>query len=279
MQRRARAVIAGAAAAGVAVVLRPGTHGNKLARQGLARARRKLRYFEGRLHGVRYRLNRRQPDPAVIDNVLADRIRSELGSLERQLDLPHIHVMVEKHVALLHGEVGSDADAEQIERRVAAVSGVAGVESYLRVGLTRGDSRPSSAVQPPSAALLQLREAAEGAGVPAAVTDEVLRGILATFADRLPDVERTHIRAHLPADVSPMFAPPRRISRRGMPRSAHDLVARIASTTAELPPERAEEATAAVLRTLRGVVPDEAADVAAVLPPEIRALWQGPSAA
>ena len=46
------------------------------------------------------------------------------------------------YVALLHGEVSSEADADELERAVAAVTGVLGVESYLHVGLTSGDTRP-----------------------------------------------------------------------------------------------------------------------------------------
>lgn len=73
--------------------------------------------------------------------MLADRIRSSIGRLEARLDIPHVHVTVQQDgAALLHGEVGT---AEQLERAVAAVSGVVGVESFLHIGLIRGDTRPS----------------------------------------------------------------------------------------------------------------------------------------
>jgi uncharacterized protein (DUF2267 family) len=55
----------------------------------------------------------------------------------------------------------------------------------------------------------------------------------------------------------------------------HQLVARIAAVTGELPDDTAEQVTAAVVETLRGLVPEEAGDVGAVLPRELRALWQG----
>jgi uncharacterized protein (DUF2267 family) len=55
----------------------------------------------------------------------------------------------------------------------------------------------------------------------------------------------------------------------------HELVARIAATTAELPHEQAEAIVTAVVQTLRSLVPEEAGDVAAILPAELRALWQG----
>ncbi len=233
---------------------------------------------------ARPNIKRDPPFPATpqrehdIDNVLADRIRSSLGKREHRLDLPHVHVMVERHVALLHGEVDSEEDAHAIERAAAAVPGVVGVESYLRTGLIRGDTRPSTgrASRPPSPALTELLSAAEEAGVDAAVAPSVVRGVLATFADRLPAKEREHVQAHLPADVRPFFTPPRRIARVQPPRTVQDLVGRIVSTASELPHERGEQVTAAVIHALRAIVPaGDAAHVEAVLPHELRALWRG----
>ena len=281
MRTRTRGLVTGAAAAGVAVMLRPGTRSNKLLRRELTHAGRRLRYMEGRLQGASYRLSGSQPDPSVIDNVLADRIRSSLGKLEHRLDLPHIHVMVEHHVALLHGEVGSEHDAHEIEQAVAAVPGVTRVESYLHVGLIRGDTRPSEgrASHPSSSALTTLLAAAETAGVDAAAAPAIVRGVLATFADRLPPGEREHVAAHLPADVRPFFTPPRRVAGTHPARTVHDLVGRIVATTSELPLERGERVTSAVVQALRTIVPDDAIDVAAVLPTELRGLWQGTSEA
>jgi hypothetical protein len=89
------------------------------------------------------RIAGRQPEPRVGDDVLADRIRSSLGPLRKRLDVPHVHVTVERHVVLLHGEVGTEADATAIERAVRQVSGVRGIESYLHIGLLDSDTRPS----------------------------------------------------------------------------------------------------------------------------------------
>lgn len=277
MHTRTRGLVTGAAVAGAVAVLRPGTPGNRIVRRELAHAGRKLRYLEGRLQGASYRLSGHRPDPTVIDNVLADRVRSSLGTLEHRLDLPRVHVMAEHHVVLLHGEVDSDDQAHEIERAVAAVPGVAGVESYLHTGLTRGDTRPSAgrAVHAPSGALARLLDAAEHAGVDAAAAPAVVRGVLATFADRLPAGEREHVRSHLPADVRPFFTPPRRVLGARPPRTVHDLVGRIVGTTSELTLEHGEQVTAAVVRVLRSIVPDDALDVAAVLPAELRAFWQG----
>jgi len=213
--------------------------------------------------------------------VLADRIRSSLGPLERRLDLPRIHVMVEDHVALLHGETTTDADIDQLVAAVGGVSGVVGVESYLHVGLISGDTRPSSGklVHQPSDGHRRLFHAATAAGVDPAAAQPIVRAILATFADRLPDVEREQMATHLPEDVRSLFSPPWRA--RSAPartelvaRSLTDLVARIAGDTAGLPPEKARDVTAAVLAELRSLVPDKPADAAAaVLPAELREFW------
>ncbi len=166
MRILAKCVLGGVVVIGGAVLLRPGGRANKAVCHRTDAAGKQLRYLGGQLRGVGYRLRGRHPAPDVVDNVLADRIRSELGGLEKHLDLPHVHVMVHDHVAMLHGEVGGQADADRIERAVESVSGVAGVESYLHVGLGRGDSRPSAgrAAQHPSDALHRLMKARGGKG-------------------------------------------------------------------------------------------------------------------
>lgn len=277
MRIPAKRIAGGMVMAGGAVVLRPGSRATKAVCHQISRASRQLRYASGQLQGVRYRLQGRRPAPDVIDNVLADRIRSQLGSLEKRLDLPRVHVMVEDHVALLHGEVATQADAERIERAVDAVSGVGGVESYLHIGLGPGDSRPSVGRQahPPSAALRRLNDAAVEAGTAPDAAAVVVRAVLASFADRLPSVERQQVAAHLPADVRGLFSPPRRARRASRVRTVHELVSQVTAGTEQLSSVRAERVTTAVIRVLRDLVPDEAGDVSAVLPAELRVLWQG----
>src|SRR5690606_13470179 len=107
---RRLAVPAGAAVAGA--LLLPRARARHALRRLARLLRRRARYVLGRLQGVRYRLSGRHPDPDVPDTVLGDRIRSTLGPLEKRLDVPRVHVMVEDHVALLHGEVGAEAEAE-----------------------------------------------------------------------------------------------------------------------------------------------------------------------
>lgn len=269
-----------AAGAVVVVVRRPGAAVPRKVRRTITHVGGRLRYAEGRAKGAGYRLRGREPDPAVIDNVLADRIRSSLGRLERELDLPRVHVMVERHVALLHGEVGNLRDAEEIERAVAAVPGVAGVESFLHLGLGPSDTRPSAghAVHPPSAALEALLGAADKAGVAPTAAPLVIRGVLATFADRLPAGHLAHLSSHLPADVRPFLTPPRRIRAAPPARTLNDFVGRIVATTTGVQLERAEEVTVAVVHALHDLVPDDVRGVAAVLPPDLRELWEtGPT--
>ena len=153
MSSRSRRWMAPLGLVGAAVALRPGTAVNKAVRQGLRAAGRTMRHVAGQLKGTAYRLSGGHPDPRVPDDVLADRIRSSLGPIEKRLDLPRIHVMVEKHVALLHGDVATTADADELIAAVDRVPGVARVESHLHVGLLPGDTRPSEgkSVEPSAA--------------------------------------------------------------------------------------------------------------------------------
>lgn len=143
MSTRLRRGIGGLALVGGVVAFRPGTAASRAARHSLRVAGRRVRYAGGKLRGTAYRLSGGHPDPNVTDGVLADRVRSMLGPIEKRLDLPRIHVTVENHVAVLHGEVASEADVEELVAAAGRISGVAGVDSHLHVGLTRGDTRPS----------------------------------------------------------------------------------------------------------------------------------------
>lgn len=261
--------------AGLTLGLRTRHRTSRAVRRRLDAVGGHLRDLGGRLHGLSYRLRRCQPDPDVADLVLADRVRSSLGPLAKRLDLPHIHVMVDDHVVLLHGEVGTQDDADDIEAAVAAVSGVRGVESYLHVGLIAGDTRPSAgrAVEQPSNARRRLIDAALGAGLDPPQAQIAVRAVLAAFAERLPDTERRQVEAHLPADVQVMFTPPRRRMRQRI-RTSSELVDVIVAGTPEFPRDKAQTVTRAIVGELRDVVRDEAAGVAAVLPTELREFWE-----
>lgn len=275
-----RVAVASLAVFGGRALFGSGTRGRRLLGQGAERLGREVRHRSGQWKGVGYRLRCRHPDPDVTDDVLADRIRSSLGPLEARLDLPRVHVMVEDHTALLHGEVASVEEAEQIERAVGAVSGVVGVESFLHVGLVPGDTRPSEGPRHagPSEALGRLLDAAVRAGVDEQRAPAVLRAVLSTFTERLPAGGREDLAAHLPADVRALTAAPRRL---GAParriRTVPELVARVVSADG-LPSERAEPVIESVLGTLRELVPEEAGDIAAVLPKDLRRFWEGATA-
>jgi uncharacterized protein (DUF2267 family) len=243
----------------------------------------RLSQRSGRWSGVWYRLLGRRPDPNVDGATLADRIRSELGPLEKRLDLPHVHVMVEDHIALLHGEVGWPHEAAAIERAVGEVSGVRGVESYLHVGLLRSDVRPSEGrrvPRPPSDAKSRLMAAARSAGAGEAHATEAVRATLAVLAERIPPGEREQLLGHLPEDVRDLASQPRRAgSAAARYRTVRDLVSAVVSEQGDAVDERAEAIVAAVLHEVRRLVPEEADDVAAVLPPELRELWCAPGSA
>ena len=84
-----------------------------------------------RAKGLVYAATRRHPRTKVDDSVLADRIRSTIGPLEKQLHNSRINVTVENGVAVLHGDIESPEAAIQIEQAVRAVAGVQDVRTHL----------------------------------------------------------------------------------------------------------------------------------------------------
>lgn len=235
-----------------------------------------MRRLADQWDGRRYRLGGRHPDPDVDDHTLADRIRSTIGPLEKRRDLPHIHVMAVDRTALLHGEVGSVADAAALEAAVARVSGVLAVESYLHVGFLPSDTRPSEGREheAPSPARLRLIEAATAAGIPEDHVLAVVRATLATFTERLPLGERRQLVQHLPHDVRALLEPARRYGEHVAPvESVPELVGRVfVDSGARVP--AVTDAVHAILGQLRSLVPEEAADVSAVLPDDLRDFWE-----
>jgi osmotically-inducible protein OsmY len=81
--------------------------------------------------GLAYRAMRRHPSTTVDDSVLADRIRSTIGPLEKQLHNSRINVTVENGVAILHGDIDSREAATRIEEAVRGVAGVRETRSHL----------------------------------------------------------------------------------------------------------------------------------------------------
>jgi hypothetical protein len=130
-----RKVIAVVAVAAGAVATKVGL--DKLRASDLDRSdvvaglRRRGRHTIGRAKGLTYHALRRHPSKNVDDATLADRVRSTIGPVEKQLRMPRVHVMAEKGVVILHGEVPSQDAADQVVRAVEHVAGVRGVRSHL----------------------------------------------------------------------------------------------------------------------------------------------------
>jgi uncharacterized protein (DUF2267 family) len=271
-----KATRAGLALSGAAVLLRREGRARKMLRSTGDRLARDARNWSGRWQGVSYRLARRRPDPEVGDDVLADRIRSTIGPLEHRLDLPRVHVMVRDHVALLHGDVGTLEEARLVEGAVRAVSGVAAVESYLHIGLLGSDTRPSEGRREPTAseARKRLMAAAVAEGVAQTDAPAVVRAVLSRFSERLPPGERRHLLTHLPDDVRSMLDAPRLLGRPRRVRSLPDLVFLTLVSTDALDPRAGPLVVRAILGELQALVPEEAADIAAVLPADLREFWE-----
>lgn len=239
-------------------------------------AARALRYEAGKLQGEVYEVTGGRPDPNAPDDVIADRIRSELGPLERRLDIPRVHVMVNDHVADLVGVVRSTADVAEIESRIVEISGVDGVVSHLHVGLGAGDSTPSEgrATKAPSAAKKAISQAAKSApGISDDQADNVARLVLSRFFERLPKGERDQALGHLPHDVLELLEPPRRSGVTKSLTNVDQLASGVAVITG-IDGDTSKTAVLAILGALKGVVADESDHIAAVLPRDLKATWE-----
>jgi uncharacterized protein (DUF2267 family) len=199
-----------------------------------------------------------------------------LGPIEHRLDIPRVHVLVEGHEVLLHGDVTSDTQAEAIIGAVRDVPGVQAVTSHLHIGLFPGDTRPSegSGHPAPSAALASVLAAAHGGGAPEGSERACARSVLSTFAALLPEGERRHVLTHLPTDLRILVEPLRpRWTGHAHPRRL-DKFAVAALPNVE--PEARQAIVESVIGALRELVPEETVDVAAVLPENLRPLWKTP---
>lgn len=242
---------------------------------------RRARHTAGRLEGLAYRVGGAVPDPQVSDDVLEQRVRSAIGPLEKRLDLPRIHVTVVDHVASLHGAVDTATHAQRLVRAVRAVSGVRDVRDHLHIGLGRGDARPSEgrAHQPPSALRRDLLGAARETGLrDEERVERVTRATLAGFLELLPRSSRRQLLTHLPEDVRDLADAPCVVGTPATPRTTAEFDRLVAECAGDLVGEVAP-AIRDVLTTLRSAVPEEADDVAAVLPEGLAALWRAPTPA
>ena len=117
--------------------------GRRFSRRLAHAVTRWARFQSGRLAGFRYHLAGGHPDASAEGAVLADRVRSMLGTLEHRLDIPRIHVMAEGHTVLLHGDVASERQIDTLVEAATQIPGVENVESHLHVGLLPSETRPS----------------------------------------------------------------------------------------------------------------------------------------
>jgi uncharacterized protein (DUF2267 family) len=252
-----------------------------MTRRGRARAgdlvgaaARRTKYQSGRLKGLRYRLAGRHPDPSADGVVLADRVRSVLGPLEHQLDIPRLHVIAVGHDVLLHGDVATEEQVEEVLNAVQRIPGVASIDSHLQVGFFRGETRPSTGHvhHPPSRALASVLAAAHGGGAPVETERATVGAVLRTFLGLLPSGERRHVLTHLPADLRSLAVRSKTTRlRRPRPRHLEQFLATALPATA---PEQRQAIVESIIGAVRELVPEEAVDVAAVLPQELRHLWK-----
>lgn len=260
--------------AGVVAATGKATSPGRLVRRVGGDLGRQARRARGTLAGLRYRLSGGHPDADVTDDVLADRIRSTIGPLEKQLDVPRVHVMVADRVVMLHGEVPTLADADTIAEAVLDVVGVMAVESYLHVGLIAGDTRPSEGRHDePSPALRRLLDAASEAGAIDGTAPVAVRSVLSAFADRLPGNQVDHLLTHLPSDVVALANAPQR--RGKMPHKIRTVPELVAAATRRggIDPGHADAIASSIIGELRSLVPEEARDVRAVLPRDLKQFW------
>ena len=163
-----RTLTIGGVTLGALALLQRNPETRRVVRRAAHNVVKRARYLRGVAHGIWYRMRGGGPDREVSDDILTERVRSSLGRLEKERDLPRVHVMAEDHIVLLHGEVPTAEDRVAVEREVLDVPGVRAVESYLHIGLTRGTTRPSAGhaaqAQQPSDALRALLQASRDSG-------------------------------------------------------------------------------------------------------------------
>lgn len=248
-------------------------------RRVLHRTAARLRDVSHRLEGLAYRVADRHPDPDVGDEVLTQRIRSQLGPVEQRLDVPRPNVTVVDHVAEIRGVVGTRQQAQALIDAVGEVSGVRDVRAVLHVGYGPGDTTPSEGRRhrAPSQAWRDLVGSVREFGEPEETAEVVTTMVLATLLDVLPTGERAHLRSHLTTDVKEHVDGLVRVGHPPRPRSREEFVAAVTAGCG-VPRDTAETAVRQVLATLQELVPEEKADIEAVLPGDLKDLWRRPLA-
>ena len=242
----------------------------------LLRARRRICrsavVIRDRVAGMRARLH--PPSPAG-DEVIVERVRARLGHVIRRLGAHrgHVDVTIEGGVTTLRGWAATQRDADTIARAARRVAGVWRVTSHLSTTPPAEERRPAAPGVPEGSPLWRrLHEALLLAGVEPGRTTRFLRVGLKELALELPQPSLEHVDSHLPADVRELVGRPVR-RRRDKLRTAEQLVHRVAAD-ADVPGPAANAGLLAIMATLQEAVPEETKDIAAVLPQDIRAMWE-----
>jgi BON domain len=213
-------------------------------------------------------------DEAPENADLADRVRSQIGPLVKELDLPRIHVMAEGRRVLLHGEVATESDAVTLEDAVASLAGVESVESHLHVGLLPGDTRPSDAIPEPSPMMAALLAAGEAIGLQAQAAEAAVWGAITAVLEQIPADERRHLIAHFPFDVAMMIKPRRRFGDEDLHWDTEVELHAAAALRGGIGLDDAKALLPRVIGVLREFVPEEDVDVQATLRTYLRELWR-----
>ena len=114
------------------------------------------------------------------------------------------------------------------------------------------------------AAQLEDEEAAEA----------LFRAVAHEFSRRIGRDEARHLAAHLPLGLRQIWIAESAGAERPARFGRHELVAAVQSRLGLATAEEAEELLLFVLAWLRHLAPEEVDDVAAILPPDLRALWE-----
>lgn len=94
--------------------------------------------------------------------------------------------------------------------------------------LRRSSMTEGARLRPPSNALDRLLSAAIDTGIGPQRAGRVVHAVLGTFLERLPEGERRHVTAHLPADVRRLAATRHRVGRPPRPaRTVAELTAQV----------------------------------------------------
>lgn len=107
-----------------------------------------------------------------------------------------------------------------------------------------------------------------------AAAEEVFRAVAHEFSRRIGRGEARHLASHLPLGLREIWLDESAAGRRPARFGRRELAAAVQSRLGLATPEQAEELLLVVFNWLRHLAPEELDDVAALLPADLRALWE-----